>query len=122
MTTSDNKKPKDKEPEIDFTQFTVDDIARRMLKTPPKPKTAKKKIKLIPQADVALAELKELVGLSHRDREVAKVISVFINQGTPLFTANVDWKAAEMTGNALVSYQLAEGLHICLAAARARNV
>jgi hypothetical protein len=36
-------KPKDKEPEIDFTQFTVDDIARRMLKTPPKPKKKEKK-------------------------------------------------------------------------------
>ena len=28
MKKSDTKKPKDKEPEIDFTQFTVDDIAR----------------------------------------------------------------------------------------------
>jgi len=34
MTTPDSKKPEDKEPEIDFTQFTVDDIARRMLKDP----------------------------------------------------------------------------------------
>ncbi len=45
MKKSDTKKPKDKEPEIDFTQFTVDDIARRMLATPPKPKQAKKKAK-----------------------------------------------------------------------------
>ncbi|MGO9620964.1 MAG: hypothetical protein ACLPT6_06135 [Desulfobaccales bacterium] len=45
MTTSDSKKPKGKEPEIDFTQFTVDDIARRMLATPPKPKKKKKKKK-----------------------------------------------------------------------------
>jgi hypothetical protein len=43
MTTSDKKKPKDKEPEIDFTQFTPDDIARRVLATPPKPKTKKEK-------------------------------------------------------------------------------
>jgi hypothetical protein len=43
MTTSDKKKPKKgKEPEIDFTQFTADDIARRVLATPPKPKTKKK--------------------------------------------------------------------------------
>ena len=41
MKKSDSKKPKDKEPEIDFTQFTMDDIARRMLNTPPKPKTTK---------------------------------------------------------------------------------
>lgn len=39
---NDSKKPKKKEPEIDFTQFTVDDIARRMLATPPKPKKKEK--------------------------------------------------------------------------------
>jgi len=39
----DSKKPKKKEPEIDFTQFSVDDIARRMLATPPKPKKKEKK-------------------------------------------------------------------------------
>jgi hypothetical protein len=38
MKNTDTKKPRKKEPEIDFTQFTVDDIARRMLATPPKPK------------------------------------------------------------------------------------
>jgi len=43
MRKTDSKKPKEKEPEIDFTQFTVDDIARRMLATPPKPKKSKKK-------------------------------------------------------------------------------
>lgn len=42
MKKSDIKKPKNKEPEIDFTQFTVDDIARRMLATPPKPKKKEK--------------------------------------------------------------------------------
>ena len=45
MKKSDSKKPKKKEPEIDFTQFTADDIARRMLATPPKPKKKEKKIK-----------------------------------------------------------------------------
>ena len=35
---NDTKKPKKEESEIDFTQFSVDDIARRMLATPPKPK------------------------------------------------------------------------------------
>jgi hypothetical protein len=40
---SDKKEPKKKEPEIDFTQFTVDDIARRMLATPPKPRKNEKK-------------------------------------------------------------------------------
>ncbi|MGA7579186.1 MAG: hypothetical protein ACLQUW_13215 [Desulfobaccales bacterium] len=43
MTKTSDKKPKKKEPEIDFTQFTVDDIARRMLATPPKPKKKKEK-------------------------------------------------------------------------------
>jgi hypothetical protein len=43
MTNSDSKKPKKKEPEIDFTNVTADDIARRVLATPPKPKTTKKK-------------------------------------------------------------------------------
>jgi len=41
MKKVDSKKPNNKEPEIDFTQFTVDDIARRMLATPPKPKKKK---------------------------------------------------------------------------------
>lgn len=41
----DTKKPKEKEPEIDFTKFTPDDIARRMLSTPPKPKIKKEKEK-----------------------------------------------------------------------------
>ncbi|MFZ0050277.1 MAG: hypothetical protein WAK96_00750, partial [Desulfobaccales bacterium] len=41
-----DKKPKKQEPEIDFTQYTVDDIARRMLATPPKPKPSKKKPKI----------------------------------------------------------------------------
>jgi hypothetical protein len=38
MKKYDSKKPKKKEPEIDFTNVTADDIARRMLATPPKPK------------------------------------------------------------------------------------
>ncbi len=45
MKDSDSKKSKDKEPEIDFTQFTMDDIAKRVLETPPKPKTGKIKQK-----------------------------------------------------------------------------
>jgi hypothetical protein len=43
MKNPDNKKPKDKEPEIDFSQVSVDDIAKRFLEKPPKPKTVKKK-------------------------------------------------------------------------------
>jgi hypothetical protein len=45
MEKTDSKKPKKKEPEIDFSQFTPDDIARRMLATPPKPKKSKTKRK-----------------------------------------------------------------------------
>jgi hypothetical protein len=44
MTTSEKKKPKKKKEEIDFTNVTADDIARRVLATPPKPKTIKRKI------------------------------------------------------------------------------
>lgn len=43
MKEFDSKKPKDKEPEIDFSQFTMDDIAKRVLETPPKPKLSKTK-------------------------------------------------------------------------------
>jgi hypothetical protein len=43
MEKTKNKKPKDKEPEIDFSQLSMDDIARRVLNTPPKPKTKKDK-------------------------------------------------------------------------------
>ena len=43
MKNPDNKKSKDKEPEIDFSKFTMDDIARRVLGTPPKPKNKKEK-------------------------------------------------------------------------------
>jgi hypothetical protein len=45
MTNSDSKNPKKKEPEIDFTNVTADDIARRVLATPPKPKKKKEKEK-----------------------------------------------------------------------------
>lgn len=40
--TNEENKSKKKEPEVDLSQFTVDDIARRMLKTPPKPKKKEK--------------------------------------------------------------------------------
>jgi hypothetical protein len=43
MKDSKIKKPKNKEPEIDFTQFSMDDIAKRVLETPPKPKIKNKK-------------------------------------------------------------------------------
>jgi hypothetical protein len=45
MKNSDNKKPEDKEPEIDFTNVSSDDIAKRFLETPPKPKPKKKEKK-----------------------------------------------------------------------------
>jgi hypothetical protein len=44
MKKPSNKK-KERETEIDFTQFTMDDIARKVLNTPPKPKTQKEKQK-----------------------------------------------------------------------------
>jgi hypothetical protein len=43
MTTSDEKKPKDKEPEVDLSQVSADDIAKRFLETPPKSKPTKQK-------------------------------------------------------------------------------
>jgi len=43
MKNSDSKKAKDKEPEIDFTNVSPDDIARRFLEKPPKPKSKKEK-------------------------------------------------------------------------------
>ena len=45
MEKPDSKKPKDKEPELDFTNIAPDDIARRFLETPPKPKKSKTKQK-----------------------------------------------------------------------------
>jgi len=45
MKDSDNKKPKDKEPEVDFSQTSMDDIAKRFLEKPPKPKPSKTKPK-----------------------------------------------------------------------------
>lgn len=43
MKKTDTKKPKEKKPEVDFSQLSMDDIAKRVLETPPKPKTKKKK-------------------------------------------------------------------------------
>jgi hypothetical protein len=40
--SSDSKKPKEKEPEVDFSQISPDDIARQFLETPPKPKRNKR--------------------------------------------------------------------------------
>jgi hypothetical protein len=45
MGKPSDKKPKKKEPEIDFSQVSADDIARRMLATPPKPKKKDKEKK-----------------------------------------------------------------------------
>jgi len=45
MTTSDKKKPKKEKEEVDFTNITPDDIAKRFLETPPKPKTKKEEQK-----------------------------------------------------------------------------
>jgi len=42
MAKPDSKKPKDKEPEVDFSKISVDDIAKRFLETPPKPKKKEK--------------------------------------------------------------------------------
>jgi hypothetical protein len=38
---NDTKKPKDEEPEVDFNNVTPDDIAKRFLEKPPKPKKKK---------------------------------------------------------------------------------
>jgi hypothetical protein len=45
MKESDTKKTKDKESEIDFTNISPDDIAKRFLETPPKPKKKEKEKK-----------------------------------------------------------------------------
>lgn len=42
MKDSDTQKLKDKEPKIDLSQFSKDDIAKRFLETPPKPKKKEK--------------------------------------------------------------------------------
>jgi hypothetical protein len=42
MEKPNSKKPKEKEPEVDFSQFTMDDIAKWVLDTPPKPKKREK--------------------------------------------------------------------------------
>jgi hypothetical protein len=46
VKNSDSNNPKSKEPEVDFSQFTMDDIAKRVLDTPPKPKIKKEKDKI----------------------------------------------------------------------------
>ena len=43
MTISNSNKKKEKKEEVDFTQFTPEDIAKRFLETPPKPKKKEKK-------------------------------------------------------------------------------
>lgn len=41
---NNSKKPQGKEPEVDFSQVSMDDIAKRFLGKPPKPKSTKKKV------------------------------------------------------------------------------
>jgi hypothetical protein len=43
MTSPDKKKPKDKKEEVDFSQVSMDDIAKKFLETPPKPREKEKK-------------------------------------------------------------------------------
>jgi hypothetical protein len=45
MKNSGTKKPKDKEPEVDFSKVSMDDIAKRFLEKPPKVKKKEKKNK-----------------------------------------------------------------------------
>ncbi len=45
MKETDSTKPKKKKEEVDFTNITPDDIARRFLETPPKKKEKEKKEK-----------------------------------------------------------------------------
>jgi len=42
MKNSEDKKPKKKKEEVDFTNITPDDIARRFFETPPKPRKKEK--------------------------------------------------------------------------------
>ena len=39
----DNKNPQDQKPEINFSQVSADDIAKKFLETPPKPKKKEEK-------------------------------------------------------------------------------
>lgn len=43
MKNNKGEKPKKQKEEIDFTNITPDDIAKKFLETPPKPKTKKEK-------------------------------------------------------------------------------
>ncbi len=103
----------------------MDDIARRMLSTPPKPKQQKGKHKFQidwNSFDVALAGFHELVELSLRDIYLANIVSSYGDAGAPFITAHVDEFATTTTGHKLVRYQLADDLLIHLAAVRTRNI
>ncbi|MFZ0050281.1 MAG: hypothetical protein WAK96_00770 [Desulfobaccales bacterium] len=113
---TNTEKPKKKEPDIDFTQFTIDDIARRMLATPPKPKL--KKITRYdfkidwPSFDAALAKFGELVELSFNDIKLANLLNSFGDSGLPFMVAHFDEKIAKITGYAWVRYQIADELRV----------
>jgi len=42
MTNPQSKKPKEKKLEVDYTKISPDDIAKKFLETPPKPKKKEK--------------------------------------------------------------------------------
>ena len=44
MSKLDKKKSRKEKEEVDFSQVTMDDIAKRFLETPPKPKKKEKDI------------------------------------------------------------------------------
>lgn len=69
----------------------------------------------------ALAEFRELTAYGRVVPYLGEALSEFLDSGAPPFTAHVDPAVAVPTSNLDVRYQLADGLHVLLAAGRAWN-
>ena len=75
----------------------------------------------VPDMRKALDEFSELVAYGRKSPDVGEALSEFLYGGSPPFRADIDFAVAETAPDAKVVYQLVDGLHVLLAACRARN-
>ena len=76
-------------------------------------------MKIIP---VVSREVEEIAALANSDSDLAKRITMLLDSGTPLTTADVDGIITDSTGNRILTYHLSDPLKVLLATARAENI
>lgn len=77
-------------------------------------------MKLLAEAEQAMADLRAIRELHLSEPEVFVLLSRLINEGTSIL--QIDRRMTDFAGNEVVLYKLADELQAILAAVRARNI